>query len=64
MTRNIPLKGIIAQFTPFTTDGSVDIAKYKLLLERMVAAGVHAVAPLGSAGDYLISPIWNAKPSS
>jgi 4-hydroxy-tetrahydrodipicolinate synthase len=28
----------------------VDISKYKLLLERMLTAGVHAVAPLGSAG--------------
>ena len=51
MKRNVPLKGIIAYpITPFTSDGSVDIAKYKELLERMVAAGVHAVAPLGSAG--------------
>ena len=51
MSRNIPLKGIIAYpITPFTADGTVDIPKYKELLERMVAAGVHAVAPLGSAG--------------
>ena len=51
MSRNTPLKGIIAYpITPFATDGSVNIAKYKELLERMVKAGVHAVAPLGSAG--------------
>jgi 4-hydroxy-tetrahydrodipicolinate synthase len=51
MKRNIPLKGIIAYpITPFTADGSVDLAKYKELLERMLKAGVHAVAPLGSAG--------------
>jgi len=51
MTRNIPLKGIIAYpITPFTSDGLVDIPKYKQLLERMLGAGVHAVAPLGSAG--------------
>ena len=51
MSRNIPLKGIIAYpITPFSADGTVDIAKYKELLERMVKAGVHAVAPLGSAG--------------
>jgi 4-hydroxy-tetrahydrodipicolinate synthase len=51
MSRNIPLRGIIAYpITPFTSDGSVDISKYKELLERMVQAGVHAVAPLGSAG--------------
>jgi 4-hydroxy-tetrahydrodipicolinate synthase len=51
MKRNVPLKGIIAYpITPFTGDGSVDLAKYKELLERMLQAGVHAVAPLGSAG--------------
>jgi 4-hydroxy-tetrahydrodipicolinate synthase len=51
MSRNTPLKGIIAYpITPFSADGSVDLAKYKELLERMVKAGVHAVAPLGSAG--------------
>jgi 4-hydroxy-tetrahydrodipicolinate synthase len=51
MKRNIPLKGIIAYpITPFTADGGVDLPKYKELLERMIVAGVHAVAPLGSAG--------------
>ena len=51
MSRNTPLNGIIAYpITPFTSDGAVDISKYKLLLERMLTAGVHAVAPLGSAG--------------
>ncbi len=51
MSRNTPLKGIIAYpITPFTPEGAVDISKYKLLLERMLKAGVHAVAPLGSAG--------------
>jgi 4-hydroxy-tetrahydrodipicolinate synthase len=36
----------------------VDINKYKTLLERMLKAGVHAVAPLGSAGvlPYLSDP--------
>jgi 4-hydroxy-tetrahydrodipicolinate synthase len=51
MSRNTPLKGIIAYpITPFTASGTVDVPKYKELLERMVKAGVHAVAPLGSAG--------------
>jgi 4-hydroxy-tetrahydrodipicolinate synthase len=51
MSRNVPLKGIIAYpITPFKSDGTVDIAKYKELVERMVSAGVHAIAPLGSAG--------------
>jgi 4-hydroxy-tetrahydrodipicolinate synthase len=59
MSRNIPLKGIIAYpITPFSTEGLVDINKYKTLLERMLKAGVHAVAPLGSAGvlPYLSDP--------
>ena len=51
MSRNIPLKGIIAYpITPFTSSGTVDLVKYNELLERMVKAGVHAIAPLGSAG--------------
>jgi 4-hydroxy-tetrahydrodipicolinate synthase len=51
MSRNIPLKGIIAYpITPFTSNGTVDLIKYNELLERMVKAGVHAIAPLGSAG--------------
>jgi 4-hydroxy-tetrahydrodipicolinate synthase len=51
MSRHTPLKGIIAYpITPFTSTGAVDLPKYKELLERMVLAGVHAVAPLGSAG--------------
>jgi 4-hydroxy-tetrahydrodipicolinate synthase len=51
MTRHAPLKGIIAYpITPFSPEGAVDLAKYRQLLERLLAAGVHAVAPLGSAG--------------
>ena len=51
MSRNTPLKGIIAYpITPFTSSGAIDVPKYRELLERMLKAGVHAVAPLGSAG--------------
>ncbi len=51
MSRNTPLKGIIAYpITPFTAGGTVDLLKYNQLVERMVNAGVHAIAPLGSAG--------------
>jgi 4-hydroxy-tetrahydrodipicolinate synthase len=51
MSRNIPLKGIIAYpITPFLPGGAVDLVKYRQLLERLLNAGVHAVAPLGSAG--------------
>jgi 4-hydroxy-tetrahydrodipicolinate synthase len=51
MTRPIPLQGIIAYpITPFSTDGKVDLAKYRQLVQRLLAAGVHAIAPLGSTG--------------
>jgi 4-hydroxy-tetrahydrodipicolinate synthase len=51
MNRRVPLKGIIAYpITPFSSGGAVDLVKYRRLLERLLAAGVHAVAPLGSAG--------------
>lgn len=48
---NIPFKGIIAYpITPFTEQESVDIPLFKTLVERLVAAGSHGVAPLGSTG--------------
>jgi 4-hydroxy-tetrahydrodipicolinate synthase len=44
-------RGIIAYpITPFTPAGVVDLGRYKTLLERLLDAGVHAVAPLGSTG--------------
>src|SRR5271156_3491270 len=51
MNHTVPLKGIIAYpLTPFSPEGAIDVAKYRQLLERLLQAGVHAVAPLGSAG--------------
>ena len=51
VNRPIPLKGIIAYpITPFSQDGAVDLVKYRFLLQRLLQAGVHAVAPLGSTG--------------
>lgn len=51
MPRYIPLQGVIAYpITPFAPDGTVDLAKYQLLLQRLLSAGVHAIAPLGSTG--------------
>jgi 4-hydroxy-tetrahydrodipicolinate synthase len=51
MSRQVPLQGIIAYpITPFSRGGAVDLVKYRQLLERLLTAGVHAVAPLGSAG--------------
>ena len=49
--KNNPFKGIIAySITPFDQDEKVDIVLYKKLLERLIASGAHAVAPLGSTG--------------
>lgn len=49
--KNNPFKGIIAYpITPFDQDEKVDIVLYKKLLERLIASGAHAVAPLGSTG--------------
>jgi 4-hydroxy-tetrahydrodipicolinate synthase len=51
LPRAIPLEGVIGYpITPFTTDGAVDLEKYRRLLGRLVDSGVHAVAPLGSTG--------------
>ncbi len=49
--KNIPFKGIIAYpITPFDTKEQVDIPLFKKLLERLVVAGSHGIAPLGSTG--------------
>lgn len=46
-----PLRGIVAYpITPFTTSGRVDEALLGRIVDDMVNAGVHAIAPLGSAG--------------
>ncbi|MGN6106920.1 MAG: dihydrodipicolinate synthase family protein [Kofleriaceae bacterium] len=46
-----PLRGIVAYpITPFTTSGRVDEALLGRIVEDMVNAGVHAIAPLGSTG--------------
>ncbi|ALL07233.1 dihydrodipicolinate synthase [Pedobacter sp. PACM 27299] len=44
-------KGIIAYpITPFNQQEQIDIPLFKRLTERMIIAGVHAIAPLGSTG--------------
>ncbi|OMQ11264.1 dihydrodipicolinate synthase family protein [[Flexibacter] sp. ATCC 35103] len=49
--KNTLFKGIIAYpITPFQENEKVDILLYKKLLERLIASGSHAVAPLGSTG--------------
>ncbi|GGY43167.1 dihydrodipicolinate synthase family protein [Pseudoduganella albidiflava] len=56
-----PFKGIIAYpVTPFQADGSIDAAMLTRLVDRMIDAGVHAIAPLGSTGEsaYLDDDEW------
>lgn len=48
------IHGIIAYpVTPFATDpaGTIDTAALSALVDRLIAAGVHAIAPLGSTGE-------------
>lgn len=46
-----PLRGIIAYpITPFTASGRVDDELLGRIVDDMLAAGVHAIAPLGSTG--------------
>lgn len=52
------IHGIIAYpVTPFADNG-IDTQRLAALVERLVSAGVHAIAPLGSTGElaYLRSP--------
>ncbi|WP_435018589.1 dihydrodipicolinate synthase family protein [Tundrisphaera sp. TA3] len=51
MSRDVPFEGIIAYpITPFRADGAVDLPKLRVLLDRLLAGGVHGIAPLGSTG--------------
>ena len=52
MTAAPVIHGIIAYpITPFGRDGGVDSATLTTLLEKLIGAGVHAIAPLGSTGE-------------
>jgi len=60
MTQSPPIHGIIAYpITPFADIG-IDTARLTGLVETMVDAGVHAIAPLGSTGEsaYLDIDEW------
>ncbi len=47
----IPFKGVIAYpVTPFDDKENVDIPLFKKQVERLVSAGAHGIAPLGSTG--------------
>lgn len=49
--KNSLFKGVIAYpITPFNSEEKVDIPLFKKLTERLVSAGSHAIAPLGSTG--------------
>jgi 4-hydroxy-tetrahydrodipicolinate synthase len=56
-------KGIIAYpITPFYPDeGSVDVQTLGQSIDRLIADGVHAIAPLGSTGEsaYLTDSEWD-----
>ncbi|MGF6757456.1 dihydrodipicolinate synthase family protein [Paraburkholderia sp. GAS42] len=56
-------RGIIAYpITPFhPTDDGIDVKKLELSIERLIADGVHAIAPLGSTGEsaYLSDEEWD-----
>ncbi|WP_343710558.1 dihydrodipicolinate synthase family protein [Mycobacterium sp.] len=46
------IHGIIAYpVTPFSADDDIDTAALTALVEALVGAGVHAIAPLGSTGE-------------
>lgn len=58
---NTQFQGVIAYpVTPFRADGSVDATTLSALVDRLIAAGVHAIAPLGSTGEsaYLSDHEW------
>lgn len=61
------LQGIIAYpVTPFSPDGRLDTAALGALIERLIASGVHGIAPLGSTGEsaYLSDAEWEAAASA
>jgi 4-hydroxy-tetrahydrodipicolinate synthase len=63
MTAAPAIHGIIAYpITPFGRDGGVDTATLSALLEKLIGAGVHAIAPLGSTGEaaYLTEDEFNS----
>jgi 4-hydroxy-tetrahydrodipicolinate synthase len=60
MDQNPPIHGIIAYpITPFV-DAGIDTDRLAGLVDTMVEAGVHAIAPLGSTGEsaYLAFDEW------
>lgn len=49
--KKVPFKGVIAYpITPFDDSENIDIPLFKKQVERLVKAGSHGIAPLGSTG--------------
>lgn len=46
-------KGVIPPIvTPFQEDGSIDYAAYRMMVEHLIAEGVHGVFPMGTTGEF------------
>ncbi|MBN2975902.1 dihydrodipicolinate synthase family protein [Pseudomonas lactucae] len=57
------IRGVIGYtITPFAPDGSLDLAALGQSIDKLIASGVHAIAPLGSTGEgaYLCDQEWEA----
>ncbi|ABA04147.1 dihydrodipicolinate synthetase [Nitrobacter winogradskyi Nb-255] len=60
---DLAIQGIIGYtITPFDNQGRLDLNALDLTINRMIEAGVHAIAPLGSTGEgaYLSEEEWTA----
>jgi len=57
------IRGVIGYtITPFAVDGSLDLVALGQSIDRLIASGVHAIAPLGSTGEgaYLSDSEWES----
>ncbi|UOB22331.1 dihydrodipicolinate synthase family protein [Pseudomonas orientalis] len=57
------IRGVIGYtITPFAVDGSLDLVALGQSIDKLIASGVHAIAPLGSTGEgaYLCDQEWEA----
>ncbi|OPA87721.1 dihydrodipicolinate synthase family protein [Pseudomonas fluorescens] len=57
------IRGVIGYtITPFAADGSLDLAALGQSIDKLIASGVHAIAPLGSTGEgaYLCDQEWES----
>src|SRR6187431_484206 len=49
----VQLRGVLtALATPFTADGSLDVARLRALVDRTIDGGVHGVVACGSTGEF------------